>query len=202
LPGPDLSIPDAMFMEHFVHELGTKCTEYLGMTSGGVFVYCTVEEGKLILDRILSITPLEDRQIKAPLVSEDEPIIIYPDTSGISTLPAGEELFQLTTPGIGSENEIEDPAPFTLSIEEDYFDNDSSKAHTCDIKDLKFEHAGQDLVELLASKENLLKLSPIISRNWSVAIEEDDSYIRIYPDAKAVCCCLKGFFILDSLPKH
>jgi hypothetical protein len=27
------------------------------------------------LDRILSVTPLEDLQIKAPLSSEDEPII-------------------------------------------------------------------------------------------------------------------------------
>jgi hypothetical protein len=60
------------------------------------------------------------------------------------------------------------------------------------IKDLKFESAGQDLEELLASKENLLELSAIISRNWSVAIEEDNNYIRIYPDAKAVCCCLQG----------
>jgi hypothetical protein len=30
------------------------------MTSRGVFVHCTVEEGKLILDRILWVTPLED----------------------------------------------------------------------------------------------------------------------------------------------
>jgi hypothetical protein len=46
--------------------------------------------------------------------------------------------------------------------------------------------------ELLGSKENLLKLSTIISRNWLIAIEEDSGYIRIYPDAKAVCCCLHG----------
>jgi hypothetical protein len=102
-------------------------------------------------------------------------------------------LFQLSAPGIGSKDEIEDPTPFTLSIKEDYFDGDSSKALTCDIKDLKFEPAGQDLEELLASKENLLKLFAIISRNWSIVVEEDDSYIRIYPDAKAFCCCLQGF---------
>jgi hypothetical protein len=98
-------------------------------------------------------------------------------------------LLQLTTPGIGLEDEIEDPTPFPLSIEEEYFDDDSSKAPTCDIKDLKFEPARQDLEKLQASKENLLELSTIISRNWSIAIEEDDSYIRIYPNAKAVCCC-------------
>jgi hypothetical protein len=50
LSGPELSIPYAMFMQHFVHGLGTKSTEYLDMTSGGVFVHCTVEEGKSILD--------------------------------------------------------------------------------------------------------------------------------------------------------
>jgi hypothetical protein len=88
--------------------------------------------------------------------------------SGCYTLPAREELHQLTTLGIGSENEIEDPTPFPLSIEEDCFDNDignSSKAPACDLKGLKFKAAGQDLEEFMASKENLLKLSAIISRN-------------------------------------
>jgi hypothetical protein len=125
-----------------------ESTEYLDMTSAGVFVHCTVEERKLILDRILSVTLLEDLQFKAPLISEDEPIITYLDTSDISALPAKEELLQLTAPGIGMENEIEDPTPFPLSIKEDCFDDDigsSSKAPTCDLKGLKFEPAGQDL---------------------------------------------------------
>jgi hypothetical protein len=55
-----------------------------------------------------------------------------------------------------------------LSIEEDCFDNEignSSKAPTCDLKGLKFEPARQDLEEFMASKENLLELSTIISRN-------------------------------------
>jgi hypothetical protein len=86
--GPELSIPDAMFMQHFVDGLGTQSAEYLDMTSGGVFVQCMVEEGMLILDRILSVTLLEDLQFKAPLISEDELIIIYLDTSDISVLPA------------------------------------------------------------------------------------------------------------------
>jgi hypothetical protein len=118
-----------------VHGFGTESAEYLDMTSGGVYDHCMVEVGKLILDRILSVTPLEDLQIKAPLISEDEPIITYLDTSDISALPAREELLQLTTQGIGSENKIEDPTPFPLSVEEDCFDNDignSSKAPTCD----------------------------------------------------------------------
>jgi hypothetical protein len=54
-------------------------------------------------------------------------------------------LFQLTAPGIGSENEIEYPTLFPMSIEEDCFDDDignSSKALTCDLKGLKFEPAG------------------------------------------------------------
>jgi hypothetical protein len=66
------------------------------MTSGEVFVHCMVKEGKSILDRILSVTPLEDLQIKDPLISEDEPIITYPDTSDISVSLAMEELLQLT----------------------------------------------------------------------------------------------------------
>jgi hypothetical protein len=117
LLGPELSISDAMFMQHFVHGLGTESAEYLDMTSGGVSVHCTVEEGKLILDRILLVTPLEDMQFKAPLISVDEQITTYLDTLDISALPGKEELLQLTTMGIGSENEIEDPTPFPLSIE-------------------------------------------------------------------------------------
>jgi hypothetical protein len=107
-----------------------------------------------------------------------------------------EELLQLTAPGIGSENGIEDPTPFPLSIEEDCFDYDignSSKAPACDLKGLKFEPTGQDLEELLASKENLLELSAIISRNWSTTVEEDGSYIRICPNSKTIRCCLQGF---------
>jgi hypothetical protein len=92
------------------------------------------------------VTPLEDLQIKALLISEDELII----------------------------------------------DDDSSRAPSCEIKNLKFEPTGQDLEELLSSKENLLELSTIISRYWSIAVEEDDNYIRIYPDAKVVYCCLQG----------
>jgi hypothetical protein len=67
----------------FVHGLGTESTEYLDMTSR-VFVHCTVEEGKLILDRILSVTPLEDRQLKSQHIYEEEPIITYPDASEVS----------------------------------------------------------------------------------------------------------------------
>jgi hypothetical protein len=102
-------------------------------------------------------------------------------------------LLQLTTPGIGSKNKIEDPTPFPMSIEEDCFDDDignSSKAPTCNLKGLKFELAGQDLEEFMASMENLLELSVIISINWSTTVEEDDSYIWIYPESKTICCCL------------
>jgi hypothetical protein len=57
------------------------------MTSGGVIVHCTIKEGKLILEKILSVTPLADLQPKAPTISKDEPIITYPDASDIPTSP-------------------------------------------------------------------------------------------------------------------
>jgi hypothetical protein len=60
-----------------------------------------VEEGKLILDRILVVTRVEDQQIKAPLISEDEPIITCSNASDISALPAREELLPLTALRIG-----------------------------------------------------------------------------------------------------
>jgi hypothetical protein len=159
LSGAELSIQDAMFMQHFVHGLGIESAKYLDMTSGGVFVHCTIEEGRSILDRILSVTPLEDLQIKAPLISEDEPIITYPNTSDISASPAKEELLQLIAPGLGSDNEIEDPIPFPLSIKEDCFDDDIgnlSKTPACDLKGLKFEPDGQDLKEFISSKKTPL----------------------------------------------
>jgi hypothetical protein len=34
-----------MFMQDFVHGLGTESIEYLDITSGGVFVHCMIEEG-------------------------------------------------------------------------------------------------------------------------------------------------------------
>jgi hypothetical protein len=75
-----------MFMQHFVHGLGIESTGYLDMTYGGVFVHCMVEEGRLIWDRILLVTLLEDLQIKALLISEDEPIITHLVTLDISAI--------------------------------------------------------------------------------------------------------------------
>jgi hypothetical protein len=194
LSGLKLSIPDAMFIQHFMHGLGTEFAEYLDMTSG-VFIHCTVEKGKLILDRILLVTLLEDLQLKATHISEEEPVITYPDVSEVSTSPA-RELLQLTAPEISSNKEEDDPTPFSLSIEEDCFEYDIgnlSKAPTCDKKALFFEPARQDQEEFMVSQENLLRLSAIISRGWSEAIEEDDSYVRIYPGSNTICCCLQGF---------
>jgi hypothetical protein len=149
-----------------VHRLGTESAEYLDMTSGGVFVHCTVEEGKLILDRILSVTPLEDLQLKAPHISEEEPIITYPNASKVSTSPA-RQLLQLTASEINLNKEEDDPTPFPLSINEDCFEYDIgnlSRAPTCDKKGLFFKPARQDLEEFMVSQENLIRLSAIISR--------------------------------------
>jgi hypothetical protein len=33
LSDPEFSIPDALFMQHFVHRLGTESIEYMDMTS-------------------------------------------------------------------------------------------------------------------------------------------------------------------------
>jgi hypothetical protein len=91
---------------------------------------------------------------------------------------------------------IEEPNVIVEAIEEDYFDDDignSSKAPSCDLKGLKFEPARQDLEEFMAFKENLLELSAIISRNWSITVEEDGTYICIYPDSKTIYYCLQLF---------
>jgi hypothetical protein len=82
-----------------------------------------IEEGKLMLDRILSIIPLRDLQLKGPHISKEEPIITYPDASEVSTSPV-RELLQLTAPKISSNKEEDDPTPFPLSIEEDCFEYD------------------------------------------------------------------------------
>jgi hypothetical protein len=144
--GPELSIPDAIFMQHFVPGLGTQSVEYLDISFGGVFVHCMIEEGKSTLGRIILVTLLKDLQLKAPHISEEEPIITYPDASEISTSPA-KELLQLTAPEISSNKEADDLIPFSLSIEEDCFEYDIvnlSKAPTCDKKSLFIEPARQD----------------------------------------------------------
>jgi hypothetical protein len=181
-----------MFMQHFVHSLSTESTEYLNMASGGVFVQCTVEEGKLILEKILFVTPLDDLQPKAPELSEDVPIITYPDTSDIPTSLAEVEFLQLTALKQGSNEDIADHAPSPLFIVEDLFDDDvggMSKFPTCDIKGLNVECAEQDLEEFLVAQENLLELSAIISRDWTKVVEEDDFYIRVYPEPRIIYCC-------------
>jgi hypothetical protein len=154
-----------------------------------------VEEGKLILDRILSVTLLEDLQLKAPHISQEEPIITYPDALEVSTSLA-RELLQLTAPEISSNKEEDDPTPFPLSIEEDCFEYDNenfSNALTYDKKGLFFEPAGQDREEFMVSQENLLRLSIIISRGCSKTVEEDYSYVRIYPGSNINCCRLQRF---------
>jgi hypothetical protein len=143
-------------MQHFLHGLGTKSTKYLDMTSGGVFVHCTVEEGKLILDRIpLLVTTLEDLQLKAPHISKEEPIIAYPNASEVSTSPA-RELLQLTALEISWNKEEDDPTPFPLSTKEDCFEYDIgnlSQAPTCDKKGPFFEPTVQDWEEFMVSEE-------------------------------------------------
>jgi hypothetical protein len=68
-----------------------------------------------------------------------------------------------------------------------------SKVPTCDIKGLYVKPAEQDLEEFLVAQGNLLDLSAIISKDWTKAIEEDDNYIKVYPEPRAICCCLQGF---------
>jgi hypothetical protein len=182
-------------VQHFVHGLGTESAEYFDMTSRGVFVHCTVEERKLILDRILSVTLLEDLQLKAPHISEEEPIITYPDTSEVSTSPV-RELLQLTALEISLNKEEDDPTAFPLSIVDDCFEYDIgnfSKAPTYGKKGLFFEPAEQDWKEFMVSQENLQQLSAIISRGWPEAAEEDDSHVKIYPSSNTIYCRLQGF---------
>jgi hypothetical protein len=123
-----------------------------------VFGRCTVEEGKLILDRILSVTPVEDLQLKAPHISEEEPIVTYHDASNVSTSPA-RELPQLTAPEIRLNKEEDDPTPIPLFIKEDCFKYDIGnllKAPSYDKKGLFFNPAGQDQEEFMVSQQNLL----------------------------------------------
>jgi hypothetical protein len=159
-------------------------------------VHYTIKEGKLILEKILAVTLLADLQPRAPTISEDESIITYPDALDIPTLPARVELLQLNASEQDSNEDIEDHTLFPLSLEEHIFIDDIgnlSKAPTCDMKCLNVELAEQDLERFIAYQEKQLDLSAIISKDWIEAVEEDNIYIKVFPNPKIICCCLQGF---------
>ena len=56
MSGPNLSIPDHVFLQHFYIGLDTESTFYLDVTSGGSFTHKTPSEGRKILDRITENT--------------------------------------------------------------------------------------------------------------------------------------------------
>jgi hypothetical protein len=142
--------------------MSTKSAKYLDMTSGGVFVQCTVEKGMSILEKSLSVTLLEDLQPKAPELSQNVPIITYPNASDIPTSLARAEFLPLTALELGSNEDIEDHTPSPLSIEDV---GDMTKVPTCDIKGLNIKLAEQDLEQFMVAQEHLLDLSAIISRD-------------------------------------
>jgi hypothetical protein len=45
----------------------------------------------------------------------------------------------------------------------------------------------------MAHQEILLDLSTINSRDWTEVVEENNSYIKVYPSPKIIYCCLQGF---------
>jgi hypothetical protein len=182
MSGPEFSIPEAMSMQHFVHDLSMKSVEYLDMISGGVLFNALLREGKSILEKILLVTSLEDLQLRAPELYKDVPIITYLDASDIPTSPVRAEFLQLSASELGSNKDIKDHTPSPLSIQEDLLDDDvgdMSKVPTYDIKYLNGEPIEQDLEEFMVAQENLLDLSAIISRDWTEDVEEDDNYIKI-----------------------
>jgi hypothetical protein len=113
----------------------------------------------------------------------------------VPTMPTRVELLQLTTPELCCYEDIEDHSPSPLLVREDLFDDnrDMSKVPTYDIKGLNVEPAGQDLEEFRVAQENLLDFLAIISRDWIEAVKEDESYIKVCPVSKIICCYMQGF---------
>ena len=56
MSGPNLSIPDHVFLQHFYIGLDTESAFYLDVTSGGSFTHKTPSKGRKILDRITENT--------------------------------------------------------------------------------------------------------------------------------------------------
>lgn len=57
-PGPDLSIPNHVLLQHFYMGLSKKSALYLDITAGGSFTHKTATEGREMLERILEKYPL------------------------------------------------------------------------------------------------------------------------------------------------
>jgi hypothetical protein len=110
------------------------------------------------------------------------------------------ELLQLTLPEISSKKIASLHKSRTTLLHFPYLSKKIASNMTLETcqrfgnkKGLFFEPAGQDLEEFMVSQENLLQLSAIICRDWSKGVEEDDSYVRIYPGSKTIYCCMQGF---------
>jgi hypothetical protein len=148
------------------------------------------------MEKILSITLLEDLQPWAPELSEDVLIITYPNASDIPTSPTRAKWLQLTALELGSNEDLDSHTPSPLSIEEDLFDDDvedMSKVPSCDIKGLNVVLAEQDLEEFMVAQEDLLDLSAITNRDCTKVVEEDDNFIKVYIEARIIYYCWQGF---------
>jgi len=69
--GPDLDIPEPLFLEHFYVGLNPKTKEFLDGASRGSFLHLIPNEGRAILERILENTPFKPPDEPSLPVEED-----------------------------------------------------------------------------------------------------------------------------------
>jgi hypothetical protein len=85
--GPDLSLQDPIFLQHFYKGLDRESKQLLATTSRGSFLHVSLEKARSILDQILS-SELDNIIEVEPKVAEAN---ILPHIPSTSAIPSSEQ---------------------------------------------------------------------------------------------------------------
>jgi hypothetical protein len=129
--GPDLSLPDHIFLSHFYHGLSKEAALHLDTSSGGSFIHMSFSEGEAILEKILENTPYtgiydefpkEEKEVK-PSPDQQE---IHATESKIQSNPSNDLVVE-KSPTKSTQPTLEDDEPnppmFPVEIEDGLFED-------------------------------------------------------------------------------
>ena len=191
MSGPNLSIPDHVFLQHFYIRLDPESAFYLDVTSGGSFTHKTLCEGRKILDRITENTSFvaNSEPSNEECTSNHEDILaaefdLLPPTTLDSALePSSEQQVP--------EEEIQ-PSEFPFEFEDDLFEdfrNTSNYPHT---RKPPVPISSMDPIEATFLRENVKKITSIMASEWSREVELSLEVLQINASPSTIPCNIRG----------